>query len=426
MQITLTRMRVGAVVLACVAALGLSSCSSDSAADDKSGSSETLEVADGGLTGDPIKIGTLCSCSGPLAASLGQSLEVLKAWGSWTNSNGGINGHPVEVVAYDDGQNPATALSQAKKLVEEDGVMAIVGTMSLVSDSWASYVDEKGIPVVGGQPVDTGFFTDPNFFASGSTLPLLLLGEVTLAKQAGAESIGLFYCSETPVCAQLPAIVGPLAEQAGLSVESAKVSSTAPNYIAPCLAFKDKGVDAVFSAVNSDVVPRIADSCAKQGYEPIQIASSATTQKSWTEDPNLDGSIFAATNAVYTDTSIPGVKDFIDGLTEFAPDVLDSPQFSYPLLYPWAGGQLFKAAAEAADISPTSTGADVVAGLHSLQGETLDGIAPPLTFPEGQPGFPLCYFSGTIAGGSFNSDNGGEPTCIDQETAGALLAALAG
>lgn len=410
-------LRVG-LIAAVLALLGglLAACGSDDSKDGK------LEVESGGLTGDPIRIGTLCSCTGPLAASLGQSLDVLKAWASTTNENGGINGHPVEVVAYDDGQNPATGLAKAKQLVEQDKVMAIVGTMSLVSDQWASYVSKKGIPVVGGQPVDTSFFTDPNFFTSGSTLPLLLLGEVTLAAKAGAKELGLMYCSETPVCAQLPAIVKPLAAQAGMSVVEAKVSQSAPNYLAECESFKGKGVDAMFTAVNSDVVPRIADSCNQAGFKPVTVASSATTQKSWTTDENLDGSLIAGTNAVYTDASVPGVKAFLDGLEKHAPKVLESPQFSYPLIYPWAGGELFRAAAEAGDISPTSTGADVVAGLRKLKDETLDGIAPPLNFPEGQPAFPLCYFTATLTGGEFKSD--AEQTCIDQQTASAMLAAL--
>lgn len=414
----------GLVAVLAAAALVLASCSSNSGSS-SSNSGNSVRVSDGGLKGAPIVVGTLCSCSGPLAASLGHSIDVLQTWASSVNDHGGINGHPVKVVAYDDGQDPSTALADAKKLVEQDRVQAIVGQMSLVSSSWASYVDSKGIPVVGGQPVDTAFFTDPNFFTSGTTLPLLLLGEVVQAKQAGAKTIGLYYCAETPVCAQLPKIVEPLAKQAGLGVESQEVSSTAPNYIAPCLAFKDKGVDAVFSAVNSDVVPRIADSCAKQGYKPRQVASSATTQRSWTTDPNLDGSIFAATNAVYTDTSIPGVKAFNDALANYAPGIQASPQFSYPLLYPWAGGQLFVAAAKAANLSPTSTGADVVQGLRLLNAETLDAIAPPLTFPQGRPGFPLCYFTGSIKDGAFHSADSGKPVCIDPETAAALMKALA-
>ena len=415
-----TRTVALAAALGVVAALG-AACGDNNGG--TAGTGDTVTVDDGGLAGAPIKIGTLCSCSGPLAASLGQSIDVINAWASYTNNNGGLNGHPVEVVAYDDGQNPDTGLAMAKKLVDEDKVVAIVGTMSLVSDVWGPYVTGKGVPVVGGQPVDAGFFTNPMFFASGTTLPLLLLGEVTLAAQSGAKTIGLYYCSETPVCAQLPAIVTPMAEQAGMTVESAKVSQSATDYTAPCLAFKAKHVDAVFAAVNSDVVPRIAKSCAAQGFTPTQIASSATTQKSWTTEADLDGAVFAGTNAVYTDESVPGVKKFLDGLGTYAPSVLDSPQFSYPLLYPWAGGELFAAAAKAVGLGPDSTSADVVKGLHALKGETLGGIAPPLTFPEGQPGFPLCYFTGSVKDGAFNSD--GDPTCIPAEAGAAMLQALA-
>ncbi len=167
--------------LALVAAVSLT-LSSCGASDSNGGTAKDVKVSDGGLTGDPIVVGSICSCTGPLAASLGRSADVLKAWGSWVNNHGGINGHPVKVVTYDDGQKPAKGLAAAKKLVEQDHVQAIVGQMSLTSASWASYVDSKGVPVVGGQPVDTTFFTDPNFYTSGTTLPLLLLAEVGAAK----------------------------------------------------------------------------------------------------------------------------------------------------------------------------------------------------------------------------------------------------
>jgi branched-chain amino acid transport system substrate-binding protein len=404
--------------VATAAALLMAACSS--------GSTSSGEDQSAGLKGAPIVLGSLCSCTGPLAASLGKSKDVIAAWAKWTNANGGINGHPVKVITYDDGQNPTKGLALAKKLVEEDKVQAIVGNMSLVSNSWAKYVSGKDIPVIGGQPVDTSFFTDPNFYTSGTTLPVLLLSEVSLAVQAGAKKIGVYYCSETPVCAQLPVIIGALAKQAGVSVESAKVTQSAANYIAECTAFKQKGVDAVFAGVNSDVVPRIAKSCKEQDYEPIQVASSATTQKSWTTDPNMDGSLVGATNAVYTDASVPGVKDFLGAVDKYAAGLSKSPQFSYPLIYPWAGGQLYAAAAKAGNISPTSTGADVKKGLYALQGETLDGVAPPLTFAEGKPGFPLCYFTAELKDKAFLATGGGKPVCIDEKTAAGLQAALAG
>ncbi len=48
----------------------------------------------------------------------------------WTNSHGGINGHPVDVVAEyaDDKADPAVGLAAVKDLVENQHVIAIVGS----------------------------------------------------------------------------------------------------------------------------------------------------------------------------------------------------------------------------------------------------------------------------------------------------------
>jgi branched-chain amino acid transport system substrate-binding protein len=401
-----------------VGALALTGCGSSSGSKNVSAESK--------LTGTPFVLGSICSCTGALAASLGRSLDVLEAWGKYVNAHGGLNGHPVKLVTEDDGQNPARGLAAAKKLVEQDHVQAIVGEMSTVDTTWASYVDGKGIPVIGGQPVDATFMTDANFFPSGTTLPVLLFAEIVRAATAGHKTLGVLYCSETPVCAQLPKILEPLGAQAGLKVVSAQVSQSAPSYTAPCLAFKSKGVTALFAGVNSDVVPRVQDSCFAQGYKPQQIASNATTQKSWTTDANLDGSLLANTNATYTDTSIPGIKAFSDALDSYLPDVKKSPQFSSPLLMPWAGGQLFAAAVKAGSLTPTSTGVDITKALQSLKDETLDGIAPPLNFTAGRPAFPTCYFTGVLKDQQFQSENGGKPTCLDAKTVAGLAKAFGG
>ena len=278
---------------------------------------------------------------------------------------------------------------------------------------------------MGGQPLDSNYVTDPNFFPSGTTLPGSALSGVTVAKHAGAKTLGLYYCAEVPVCGQLPHLFGPLAAQFGMKTVSQSVSATAPNYIAPCTSFKQKSVDAIIGGVNSDVIPRIAQSCAQQSFKPVWIGSSNSTDKSWTTTAALDGSVFTATNAVYTDTSIPGVKDFNDALAKYAPGLQASAQFSFPLIYPWAGGQLFAAAAKAADLSPTSTSADIVKGLTGLKNETLDGVAPPLNFTPGKVAVPNCYFTGFIKGGAFHSDAGTQPVCLDQATVDALQKAMA-
>jgi len=147
------------------------------------------------VSGQPITVGFVCSCTGPLATTIGRSEDVIQAWAKWTNAHGGLNGHPVKVIAADDGQDPAKGLEAVKSLVEQDKVMAIVGQESLTSESWAKFIASTGVPVVGGQPVDTPFLTNPDFFVSGSNLLMNLLGQVELASRPAGSTSG---CSTAP------------------------------------------------------------------------------------------------------------------------------------------------------------------------------------------------------------------------------------
>ena len=73
----------------------------------------------------------------------------LEAWADWTNANGGINGHQVKLIAMDTGFNPSTALAEVKQLVEQDHIIALVGEQTSFDATFATYLQQKGIPAVG-------------------------------------------------------------------------------------------------------------------------------------------------------------------------------------------------------------------------------------------------------------------------------------
>jgi branched-chain amino acid transport system substrate-binding protein len=99
------------------------------------------------VSGDPIVVGSICSCSGAQSAVIGKVSEANKAWAASVNAAGGINGHPVKIITKDDAGDPAKGIAAAKELVQEH-VQAIVGAVSLTDSVWAKIVDEAGIPVV--------------------------------------------------------------------------------------------------------------------------------------------------------------------------------------------------------------------------------------------------------------------------------------
>jgi len=76
---------------------------------------------------EPIKIGAIFSVTGPvsfLGAPEGNTAEMLV---EKFNADGGVLGHPIELIIKDDQANPEKTLSFAKQLIEEEKVLAIVG-----------------------------------------------------------------------------------------------------------------------------------------------------------------------------------------------------------------------------------------------------------------------------------------------------------
>ncbi|MEO6472458.1 MAG: ABC transporter substrate-binding protein [Aeromicrobium sp.] len=408
---------VAGLVAAAMLIAGCSSSSNDGGATPKVNSK---------LTGDPIVVGTICSCSGQQSAGTAIVKKTINAWASWTNAHDGVNGHPVKLIFKDDGGDPAAGLAAAKSLVEQDHVIAIVGMASLVDSNWASYVKDKGVPVIGGLPYESSFLSNPDFFVSGTPTPVTFVGQFLAMQKVGIKHFGLMYCAESPVCARLGQLAGLASKLTGgtISSKSIVVSATSASYNSQCLAMKDSGVDALFIGSNSTVVTRVVDACAKLGYTPKSINSSPTFSRDWLKDPNLEDALLVSPNANYLDPSIPGVKEFTDALSTYAPDVQTSDQFAASSIFSWAGGQLFAAAAKAADLNSTSTPAELKKGLYALKDETLNGIAPPLNFTEGQPGFPTCYFNLAVTAGKLVTTDGGTPTCLEPAQVKGLAAAL--
>jgi branched-chain amino acid transport system substrate-binding protein len=375
-------------------------------------------------TGASFNLGAICSCGGVQAASLAALKEVSNVWAQSVNASGGINGHPVKVTAMDDAGNPATALQDVKQLVESDHVQALVSDGSLADGSFASYLATSGVPVVGGIAASVPFMTNPDFFDVGSNAVVQTVGLAQLAKAAGKHKLGVMYCSESPLCAQLVPIAKGATQLAGIGFASATISSTAPSYAAPCLAMKSQNVDALFIADNTATAQRVVDACAQQGYRPAITEESGTASSAWLHDPNFNGVLLTSSNPGYTDSTNPGVTTFLAALKKYDPSLLNSTSFTYDTIYPWIAGQLFAAAAKAGHLTPTSTPAEVKQALYKANGTTLGGLSAPLPILPNKPVFTACYYGLTIKNGAYADLNGGKPDCLTAAQATALAASL--
>jgi urea transport system substrate-binding protein len=89
-----------------------------------------LGICGAAQAADPIKIGAVLPFSGGVELYGAQAKLGLDLAAADINAAGGILGRPVEVVYRDDGTRPNIAAEAARKVVEEDGVLAVVGPIT--------------------------------------------------------------------------------------------------------------------------------------------------------------------------------------------------------------------------------------------------------------------------------------------------------
>ncbi|MGE0247944.1 MAG: ABC transporter substrate-binding protein [Thermoleophilia bacterium] len=404
-----------ALALALALILTLAACGGD----DSDGSGA---ASDGGSSakGTPIKIGNVGSYSGPVSSSLLPLKLGTELWVKVVNDAGGINGHPIELITADDGADAAKGLTAVRKLVEQDKVVAIVGHGSAVEASWGKYVEEKGIPVIGGSPTSVSFITSPMFFPSATTLVPLYYGTLALAKQNGPK-FAFLYCVEGVPCKTAAEFSKDIGNQIGVqTVLSTAISASQPDFTAVCQAVKQSGAQSYEVGHASAVLIKVSDACHAQGVDAKIIAVSNTPSSDFLKSPGSNGALIAENNAPFFVDSTPATKEYRDAIAKYQPD-WDNAEDTAGASYGWIAGKLFEAAVKASG-SDTVTTESVLNGLYSLPaGETLGGLAPPLTFTKGKPAKANCYFVYGIEDGKYTLPQGIKTSCAPDDIVTQIL-----
>src|SRR4029079_18046720 len=112
-------------------------------------------------TGTPIKLGGIdMLIPGVDFTTVG---KVAKAYFDCVNDNGGINGRPIKYILYTEQLNPAQGAALARKLIQSDKVVGVVGNTSFAEcgTNWR-YYKSKGYVVLGAG-VQAECYSTPSF-----------------------------------------------------------------------------------------------------------------------------------------------------------------------------------------------------------------------------------------------------------------------
>lgn len=270
---------------------------------------ETQQVQSVEATGEPIYVGNVSSLTG--GALFPESSAAARAVFERVNASGGIAGRPIVLIVEDDAGTPEGAATAGRKLVEQDNVVAMVGSASTLECAVNSaFYAEQGVYSIQGTGVD------PLCFLSSNISP------VNTGPYAGI-TVSLYYASETlgldNVCNVNLFVIPDLAPAfdaavarwetiTGKSLTLRVAAATLEDDPTPLmLQARDAGCDAV-----------VID-----GVEPHALAVGRAI-----ESQSLSDIIWIGLTSYYTDSIASQLGDAGNGLranSEFEPYGSDSP-----------------------------------------------------------------------------------------------------
>ncbi|MGB4441233.1 MAG: ABC transporter substrate-binding protein [Coriobacteriia bacterium] len=179
-------MRKGSVVrvLTAIAVLGALVTGCDAGSTDEVGT---------GATGEPLVIGAVLSVSGAQSGLGEPEKQAIEMEVARINQAGGINGRPLEVIVEDDGSDVDKATAATTKLIEQDRVLAVIGSTGTgQSMAMRAEIVAAGVPQVSlaaGSAI-TGEF-DPMVFQTTWTAKLVVPLMLQYLADEGYTKIGL-------------------------------------------------------------------------------------------------------------------------------------------------------------------------------------------------------------------------------------------
>jgi branched-chain amino acid transport system substrate-binding protein len=220
------RSKIGIALTACALAglvavsLALGAKNTTSAAPVGSGTaSATKSVCGMGTgkkaTGTPVKIGSI-NMEIP-GVDFTTMAKVVAGYFACVNDNGGINGHPVKYTWYSEQLNPAQQAALARKIVESDKVVGLVGNTSFTEcgNNW-KYFKSKGFVVIGAG-VQAECFGVPNIVESNMGPRYSNIGAAQALIRAGVKSIAI--ASPDTISAYADGGVVELGKKSGVAVK---------------------------------------------------------------------------------------------------------------------------------------------------------------------------------------------------------------
>jgi branched-chain amino acid transport system substrate-binding protein len=286
---------------------------------------------DTGASDTEIKIGNIIPYSGP-ASAYGVIGKTEQAFFDKINAEGGINGRKIKFLSYDDGYSPPKAVEQARKLVEDDGVLLIFNSLGTPSNSAIrTYMNGKRVPQLF---VATGAskWNDPKEFPwtmgwqPSYQIEAQIYAKYILKHKPDAK-IGVLYQNDDFGKDYLKGLKDGLGPKASMITAEESYETTEPTVDGHVVKLKAAGVDVLLSVATPKFAAQAIKKLAELDWHPLHIVSNVSTSVGGVIKPagyeNSQGLLsaqYAKDGADPQWDNDPGMKKFLAFLAKYYPE----------------------------------------------------------------------------------------------------------
>ena len=311
-------------LIAAVAVMAVATIGDASAAEKKYGP---------GVSDTEIKIGQTVPYSGP-ASAFSSYGRVMTGYFKMVNEAGGINGRKINLISLDNAFSPPKAIEQTRKLVEDDGVLADVGTVGTTPNvAIQKYLNGAKVPHIfvsaGGRR-----FADPQNFPwtvpmyPGFEMEGRTFGQYIL-KHRPAARIAVLYQNDDYGKDFLVGLKAALGDKIKIVAEVA-YEITEPTIDSQIVRLKDSGADTLLYFSTPKFTAQGLRKVKETGWTPLQFLASPTNSVKTVLEPagfeNAQGIMTTqftkqAGDPAWADD--PEVKEYVEFMKKWVPN--DNP-----------------------------------------------------------------------------------------------------
>ena len=234
-----------------------------------------------GASDSEIKIGNTNPYSGP-ASAYGTIGRAESAYFKMINDQGGVNGRKINFISLDDGYSPPRTVEQVRKLVEQEQVLFLAGTLGTPPNSAIhKYVNAKGVPHIFVNTGATKWGDPKNFpWTMGFNLNYQAEGHIYaqyILENKPAARIAILFQNDDYGKDYVKGLKDGLGDKAAkMVVAEASYEVTDPTIDSQIFTLKASGADTFFNVTTPKFAAQAIRKVHDMGWKPLHILNNVS------------------------------------------------------------------------------------------------------------------------------------------------------